>query len=75
LRRNALLALGNVGDHGSPDVRAALARHLAHADPMLRAHATWAARRLGLDSLVDATAERDPEVLAERRRPVPARSR
>ena len=33
-------------------VRRCLTRYLAHDDPMLRAHAVWAARRLGLDSLL-----------------------
>ena len=41
----------------------ALAAHLAGADPMLRAHAVWAARRLGHDDL------------ARRRRRRPRRSR
>ena len=64
LRRNALVALGNVGRADDTDVRRCLASHLAHRDPMLRAHAVWAARRLGLDQLVSHD-EHDPTVLEE----------
>lgn len=52
VRRNALVVLGNVGDGRRPEVVAALRRHLGHADPLLRAHAVWAARRLGREDLV-----------------------
>lgn len=69
LRRNALVVLGNVGDGSDPQVEALLARYLEHPDPLLRAHATWAARRLGRDDLLPA-AEHDPEVLVERVVPV-----
>jgi epoxyqueuosine reductase len=48
LRRNALVALGNVGDGTDPDVQRVVRRSLAGDDPMLREHAAWAARRLGL---------------------------
>lgn len=47
VRRNALVALGNVGDAAAPEVRAALIQGLADPDPMLRSHARWAAERLG----------------------------
>jgi epoxyqueuosine reductase len=52
LRRNALVALGNVADPDRAEVVACLRTYLAHADPLLRGHAVWAARRLGLDHLV-----------------------
>ncbi len=54
LRRNALIALGNSADPGDPDpaVRACLERYLADPDPMLRAHAAWAVRRLGWSDLL-----------------------
>ena len=39
LRRNALMALGNVGDGYSPEVAAVLAYYLDHPDDLLRAHA------------------------------------
>jgi epoxyqueuosine reductase len=67
LRRNALVALGNVGDGRAPAVAAALVRALTDHDPLLRAHAAWAARRLGRTDLVERhlADERHPEVLAE----------
>ncbi|MGE3620425.1 MAG: tRNA epoxyqueuosine(34) reductase QueG [Acidimicrobiia bacterium] len=66
VRRNALVVLGNVGDPRDPAVVDLVRRHLAHADPLLRSHAVWAARRLGLDHLLVAVAEDpDPAVRAE----------
>ncbi len=59
LRRNALLVLGNVGDAADPSHRAALARWIADDDPLLRAHAVWAAARLGLTDLVRSRSD-DP---------------
>jgi epoxyqueuosine reductase len=52
VRRNALIVLGNVGDGRAPAVEAVLRAHLGHADPLLRAHAVWSARRLGREDLV-----------------------
>jgi hypothetical protein len=63
LRRNALVALGNVGDPGSEEVRACLCRHLAGPDAVLRAHAVWAARRLGHDDLLAALADDTDEAV------------
>lgn len=54
LRRNALVALGNVGDGRHPAVARALAGALASHDPLVREHAEWAAARLGRDDLVGA---------------------
>jgi epoxyqueuosine reductase len=72
LRRNALLVLGNIGHAGDGRVIATLERHLRHADPMLRAHAVWAARRLGRDDLLRAVAGDDaPEVVDELAAPAP----
>jgi epoxyqueuosine reductase len=74
LRRNALIALGNVGDPTRPDVAHALAKLLRHPDSMLRAHAVWAARRLGLDQLArELVDDPAPEVRAEWCHHVPAR--
>jgi epoxyqueuosine reductase len=74
LRRNALVALGNVGDPASPAVRTCLRRHLASGDAMLRAHAVWAARRLGHDDLLAAVLDDpDEEVRAELAEGVPVR--
>ncbi|HEY4378029.1 MAG TPA: tRNA epoxyqueuosine(34) reductase QueG [Acidimicrobiales bacterium] len=66
LRRNALVVLGNTAEPGDPRVTAALERWLADADPLLRSHAAWAARRLGLARLLAAVADDpSPEVRAE----------
>ncbi len=67
LRRNALVVLGNTADPvGDPTARACLVRYLADADPMLRAHAAWAVRRLGWTDLLDAVASDEaPEVQEE----------
>jgi epoxyqueuosine reductase len=77
LRRNALVVLGNAGWPIDPvvagAVRAALVRALADEDPIVRAHAVWAARRLDLDRSADLpvdvqrrlAAEADPMVRAE----------
>ncbi len=72
LRRNALVVLGNVGDPHAPAVVAALRRALGDADPMLRSHAAWAARRLGGDDLLTTLADdADPVVRAELTAPPP----
>jgi epoxyqueuosine reductase len=67
LRRNALVALGNVGRGDDPATASALAVALRDADPLVRGHAVWAARRLGRDDLVAhaMAAERDLDVLTE----------
>jgi epoxyqueuosine reductase len=48
LRRNALVALGNVGDPHDPDVQRVVATAQASADAIVREHADWAAAHLGL---------------------------
>lgn len=58
IRRNALVVLGNVGDSHDAAVQQVVRDYLAHNDPMLRVHAVWAARQLGLDHLMPAT---DPD--------------
>lgn len=45
-------------------VRSVLDRYISHHDPVLRAHAVWAARRLGADDLVPVS-DPDPMVSAE----------
>jgi epoxyqueuosine reductase len=66
LRRNALVVLGNVADPASDDVAEALRSCLAHRDSLVRAHAVWAARRLGRDDLlVGVTHDPDPLVRDE----------
>lgn len=64
VRRNALVVLGNVAEGTDTGVEAVLRRYLGDADPMLRVHAVWAARRLGRDDLVPDT-DPDPSVRAE----------
>ena len=64
VRRNALVVLGNVGQGGDAAVETTLRRYLRHPDPILRAHAVWAARSLGRDDLVP-TCDPDPIVTAE----------
>ncbi|HSB86786.1 MAG TPA: tRNA epoxyqueuosine(34) reductase QueG [Ilumatobacteraceae bacterium] len=64
VRRNALVALGNVGHGDDPAVRRVLGIYLASDDAVLRVHAVWAARRLGLGSLLPSTDD-DPMVVEE----------
>ncbi len=73
LRRNALVVLANVGDPADACVRAAVDSALAHPDPLVRAHAVWCARRLGLglECLHDSG---DPLVQAELHRAAPSRA-
>ncbi len=66
VRRNALVVLGNVGDPDDEAHRRALVRWTADDDALLRAHAVWAAARLGHDDLVAARAgDPSPLVRAE----------
>ena len=52
VRRNLLVVLGNVGDPTDPAVVDTVRRYLSHERPELRAHAVWAAARLGLGDMV-----------------------
>jgi epoxyqueuosine reductase len=66
VRRNALIVLGNVGDATDAAVLDAITAALAHPDPVVRAHAVWAAARLGRPDLTRSLADDpDPEVAAE----------
>ena len=72
VRRNALVVLGNVAAGDAPEVVAVLRRHLAHPDALLRAHAVWAARRLGREDLLEMiVSDPDPLVVAELHATVP----
>lgn len=64
IRRNALVVLGNVGDGRDVEVANVLADYLAHHDPVLRAHAVWAARRLGRADLLPSS-DPHPDVQRE----------
>ncbi len=80
VRRSALVVLGNVGDPGDGGavVLDLLARYLGHDRPLLRAHALWAARRLGLQThladLAPALAD-DPDPLIRSEWGVPVEPR
>jgi len=67
VRRNALIALGNVGDGGDEQTRAAVIDALHHDDAIVRGHAVWAAARLGHPEWADGLVgrEADPTVQAE----------
>jgi epoxyqueuosine reductase len=52
LRRNALVALGNVGDGGDAATAAAVSRWAFGDDELLAEHARWAAVRLGRSDLL-----------------------
>lgn len=64
LLRNACVVAGNSGDGSLADVLVGLA---SHESPVVRAHAVWAARRLGANGRLAEAARResDPTVLEE----------
>jgi hypothetical protein len=76
VRRNALVVLGNVAPVPvTDDVVAVLDRYLHHPSALLRAHATWAARRLGaVGSLAAVADDPDPAVRLELARAVETRA-
>jgi epoxyqueuosine reductase len=57
LRRNALVALGNVGEGSDPATERALRVWLHADDEMLVEHAQWAARQLGRRDLVEGPSD------------------
>ncbi len=66
LRRNALIALGNSAGGADADIERVIRAALTCARPLVRAHAVWAAARLGRTDLLDAVADdRDPWVRDE----------
>ena len=76
IRRTALVVLGNRADAADPATSDLLARYVRDPSPLLRAHAVWAGRRLGLDELVEATRDdADALVRAEWASPVAVRPR
>ncbi|MGI9616531.1 MAG: epoxyqueuosine reductase [Acidimicrobiales bacterium] len=62
IRRTALVVLGNRADGADPATSELLSRYVRDPSPLLRAHAVWASRRLGLDDLATATRD-DPDAL------------
>lgn len=68
VRRTALVNLGNIADPCEEEVREVLGQYLRDENALLRAHAVWACKRLGLVSLLDClTNEDDPIVIEELR--------
>lgn len=66
VRRTALVIVGNIGDADDPEVVDILDRYARHERPLLRLHAVWAARTLGLDDLVAHTrSDADADVRRE----------
>jgi epoxyqueuosine reductase len=77
LRRNLLVVLANVATDAAPGspVEATLVDHLADERGVVRAHAVWAARRLGRPELVSSLATDPDEVVhAELAAPTVARA-
>ena len=66
VRRNALIILGNVADGSKAEVQSAIVRYLQHPQPVLRAHAVWAAARLNLQHFINFS-DNDPLVADELR--------
>jgi epoxyqueuosine reductase len=74
IRRTAIVVLGNRAPLDDPATRELVGRYLHHPSAFLRGHAVWAARRLHLDDLAEATrSDPDPTVRAEWDAPVPRR--
>ena len=66
VRRNALVVLGNIADGKEQEVADVLVGSLGSADPVIRAHAVWATRKLGREDLLGPVkADPDPLVRAE----------
>jgi epoxyqueuosine reductase len=64
VRRNALVVIGNTASLHNEKAQAVVAAHVRSADPILRAHAVWAASRLGMSSIIPSHDE-DPDVTFE----------
>lgn len=64
LRRNALIVLGNTADPADRHVRAVVHRATNDTHPIIRAHAIWAAARLGYHDLIP-TEDPDPYIQEE----------
>ncbi len=72
IRRNALVVAGNVSPRDDTTVTDLVTRYTVHPDPLLRIHAIWAARRIGLIDIVPAT-DPDRAIRRELAEAVPAR--
>jgi len=66
LRRNALVAMANSAPTGDGQAAALIGHYLSDPDPLLRAHAVWAAARVGRSDLLGEVGdEPDPTVREE----------
>ena len=65
LRRNALVVLANVGQASDARVASTVERYLAHRVGLLRAHAVWTARQLGLTVSPSMATDVDEDVRTE----------
>ena len=75
LRRNALVALGNVARPGDDRARRAVEESLASPHAVVRSHAVWTAKRLGhSDLLTLVAADDDVDVANERSRTIDSAS-
>lgn len=74
VRRTALVNLGNTAEPGLPGLRPILQRYLQHENPLLRGHAVWACRRLGMHDLVQSC-QSDPDASVRSEVNVPVQSR
>ena len=72
VRRNALVVIGNTAGRDDAAARSALGRCLVDTDPVIRAHAVWAAARVGHADLLPAD-DPDDSVRAELRHLPPPR--
>lgn len=62
IRRNALVILGNTASPDDDEATSVLAGYLTGSDALLRAHAVWAAARLGRPDLLGGVVGGDPMV-------------
>ncbi|MFA9564438.1 MAG: tRNA epoxyqueuosine(34) reductase QueG [Acidimicrobiales bacterium] len=65
VRRNLLVVLGNAGDPADARVALAIEAALTDDQAVVRSHAVWAARRLGLDPLLAPVVD-DPDPAVQR---------
>jgi epoxyqueuosine reductase len=73
VRRNALVVLGNTARRNDVAARGAISRGLADDDPYVRAHAVWAAARVGHVDLLPADPDDEPsEMVRAELRHLPA---
>ncbi|MGI9623818.1 MAG: tRNA epoxyqueuosine(34) reductase QueG [Acidimicrobiales bacterium] len=65
LRRNALVALANSGATDDESVRTVVEVMLVSSDDLVRAHAVWAARKLGFEESLLVLSDLQPTVVSD----------